>query len=100
MRRVQAQQLNGRVGVEIERHIEQTGHKTLHAQGRATALLDKLLHSRALVLEALALLTHLDDPPHDLDLHPDHHVERLGIGNGVYIRDLPYLDAPKDDWRP
>ena len=100
MRRVQAQQPDGCVGVEIERHIEQAGHKTLHAQGRAGAPLDESLHRLVLILEALALLTHLDDPPHDLDLHPDPHVERLGVGDGRDRRDLAHLDAAKDDGRP
>ena len=47
MRRVQPQQPNGRVGVEIKRHIEQAGDKALHAQGRACALLDEPLHPLA-----------------------------------------------------
>ena len=56
-RRVQAQQPDGRVRVEIERHIEQAGDKTLHAQGGAGAPLDESLHRLVLILEALALRT-------------------------------------------
>src|SRR5215510_3778225 len=100
IRRVQPQQPDGGVREEIDRDIEQAGDKTLHAQGRAGALLDESLHRLAMVLEALALLPQLDDPLYDLDDHPDPHVERLGVRDGRDLFDLADLDAAKDDGCP
>src|SRR4029450_7189289 len=98
--RLQPQQPDGCVREEIERDIEQAGDKTLHAQGRAGAPLDEFLHRLVLILEDMAILTYLDDPPHDHDLHLDPDVVRLGVGDGRDLRDLAHLDAAKDDGRP
>src|SRR4029434_3098797 len=51
-------------------------------------------------LETLALRAHLHDFPHNLDLHPDYQVERLGVGDGRDLRDLAYLDTAKGEGRP
>jgi len=99
-RRVQPQQPDGGVGEEIQRHIEQAGDKTLHAQGRASSLLEECLHRLTWILKALTLRTHLDGPPHEVDLHLDPDVVGLRIGNGRDRRDLPHLDTAKDDGRP
>src|SRR5262249_24472993 len=71
-----------------------------HTQGGAQPLLDESLHSLAVVLEALTAYTHLDDPTHELDFNYNLNSELLGISNSRHLRDLPYLDASKDDRRP
>src|SRR5262245_56510055 len=85
--------------MEIDRYIEHAGHKTLHAQGGARPLLDESLNRLVGVLEALAIHIHLDRSPYQLDLHPDHHGERLGVGDGLYLSDLPHLNTAEDDRR-
>ena len=92
IRRVQAQPLDGRVGVEVELHIEHLGDKTLHVQRGAHALLDQSLHSLAGILDRPA--THLDYPPHQFDHHPALDGELLGIKHRFHPGDLAHLDPP------